>query len=617
MEERSSQADVVVIGAGIVGLHSAIQLAKRGFKVTLIDSVRDQKRSFKVGESLLIFSNMFLRNISELDDLIDTSFPKHGVWFTYGMEGTTSFEDKPEWSVQSSIPAAMRDAYVDGRMLKGMIDDAQIVRPEAEDRMQEIARAHPNVTFLDTARVKDVHLGRDGGIHELFWQCRATQRSGTVRASWVIDCSGRARFLAKRLGHAAEDVEFNDGFRNSAVWAQFSGIKDEMFGENWRYVFGDGAVTSRDLSTLHLWGDGYWIWVIRLNEERISIGVSYDQKRAPPGSNYKEKFWNVIRRYRLFDDMLREDNVLEFNVFKNCQHCTDTYVSSDRYGIAGDAASVIDAYYSQGVSLALVTSWHIANIVEKDLRDGHLDRDYIERVNRYTKQDWHMMRNIVKFKYTSAIMDPRFFLLSHLLDTVMFSGAGSARYKLCKWLVETGGVTADETPLHKALRESLSKRLFFSKNPFVSPETIRRLQHRWQEKLAERAQWRLAHGRKASSLRSIVRTPGGLLQFWKLPFLKADGFADISPRALNGLPKALSITGEEADPAVLHAAPLLMAWVFMNMYVYDGLSTSVLKALVALGLIDGEASAQASQTIQNAPQGMDASSSECSASPGT
>ena len=575
MSNQTTEAEVVVMGAGIVGLHNALQCAKRGFKVVLIDKLVGQKRSFKVGESLLVFSNMFLRTISELDDYNQQAFPKDGVWFSYGMEGCPDFDGRSEWAIESVIPRVMRDAIINKKLLRAMVDDVQIVRPEAEDLMAATARAHPSIRFIDTAKVKDIAINKDGGLHDVSWQDAVTKETGTVRARWVIDCSGRNRLLAKRLGHAAEGaICAEDGFRNSSVWAQFSGIKDEMFGEEWGQRFPDGSVFKRDRNTLHLWGDGYWIWVIRLSQERVSIGVSFDHRTPPPGVDYKEQFWNIIRRYPIFDRSLSQESVLEYHFFKNCQHLTDTFVSAHRYGMAGDAASVVDAYYSQGISLALVTSWHICNIIEEDLRGGHLNCQYIDRVNEHTTQDWLMMRNIIKEKYTSAIADGRFFLLSHLLDMVAFVSIARPRYQLARWLVDTGGEPHDEKAIHRTLRENLSRTLYFSRRRFLTPTSVRRLQGYLQRRLGERARWRLEHGCQAPNLRCIVRTPGGLIRLWKLAFSKSKPFVDISPSYMAEPPAWMRLSGEETDPFLLKLAGPVMTVLFLIAYAYDWAATS-------------------------------------------
>jgi 2-polyprenyl-6-methoxyphenol hydroxylase-like FAD-dependent oxidoreductase len=579
---KPTAAEVVVMGAGIVGVHNAIQCAKRGFKVVLIDDIAGHALSYKVGESLLVFSNMFLRTISELDSYNSQAFPKDGVWFTYGMEGATSFDGKAEWALQSVIPQSMRDAFVNPRLLRALVDDVQIVRPEAETLMHETARAHPNITFIDTARVKDAVIKQDGTEHEVTWKCPTTEETGSIRTKWIIDCSGRNRFLAKRMGHAVENIECNDGFRNSAIWAQFENVPDGLFGEPWTHHFSDGSKAKRNHDTLHLWGDGYWIWVIPLSQDRISIGISYDHRTELPGKNYKEKFWNIIRRYPLFDGVLLEENILEFNVFKNCQHMTDTFVSANRYGMVGDAASVIDAYYSQGVSLALVTSWHITNIIERDLREDNLDREYIDRVNIHTRMDWHIMRNLIKAKYTRAIRDSRFFLLSHLLDMVTFVGIAFPRYQLARWLVDTGGDTANEKPAHRLMRLNLMKTLFYSRRRLINPVRVQKFQRYFQDKLVERALWRLDHGVVVPNLRCIVRTPAGMIRFWKLLSTGAKSFLDISPAPMAEPPKWLHLTGEETKPRVLKFAGPLMTIIFVLLYFFDWATTAAARVRVSL-----------------------------------
>ena len=369
----AAQAEVVVIGAGIIGLTSAIQFAKRGLRVVLIDNLEGQKQSYKVGESLLIFSNMFLRTIGDLDDFVEKSVPKKGVWFSYGAEGAAGFENASEWALESVLPQRWKDAFVSQRLFRTMINDAQIVRPEAESELCRTALAHPNITFLNTAKVKDAHISEDGGLHEVVWQCQQSDRAGMFRANWVIDCSGRNRFLARKRKHMAEKTEFADGFQTTAVWAQFSNVHAGLFDDRWAHQYKDGTKTKREKSTLHLWGHGYWIWVICLSDDRISVGATYDQKNPPPGEKLKDKFWNIIRRYRIFDGILHDENIIEFQSFKNVQHITDTFVSPHRYGMIGDAASIIDAYYSQGMSLAFVTSWHLTNIMQQDVKEQCLD----------------------------------------------------------------------------------------------------------------------------------------------------------------------------------------------------------------------------------------------------
>jgi 2-polyprenyl-6-methoxyphenol hydroxylase-like FAD-dependent oxidoreductase len=565
-------ADVVVVGAGIIGLINALQLAKRHLRVVLIDNIVEQKRSYKVGESLLIFSNHFLRCIGGLDEFIKDSFPKEGIWFLHGMEGAETFDNATEWAFQAKLPKRWEETLGDERKFRAFFTDAQIVRPEAEDLLRQTVRSHPNITFLDSASVKDVELEASSGLHDVAWYSRQRDERGVVRTRWVIDNSGNNRFLAKRLGHTADP---DDGFQTTAVWAQFRDVSDDAFEGTWDYEFVDGGKTRRDLSTTHLWGVGYWIWVIRLSDNRISIGATFDQRYAPPGRTPREQFWNLINRYPVLRNTLTEQNLLEFRTYRNVQHLTNTFVSPRRYGMMGDAASIIDAYYSQGISLSLVTSWHVANIIEQDVHHGKLDEKYIARVNEATWFDWQMMRNMVKGKYTRAIQDSRFFFLSHMLDGVVIASISSPRFRLARWLYETEGDPQRETEDHKRFRAYLRDHLFLSRTPpwsWLTPRTVEGLQRRLQDRLVERALWRLDHGVELPPIKLFARLTWPFPHLGRLLFPKPGVANDVSmPDQVE--PAWIRIKGNEVVPLPLRMAGPTMLTLFTVVYTFDVVDT--------------------------------------------
>jgi flavin-dependent dehydrogenase len=486
-----------------------------------------------------------------------------------------------EWALELKVSKQMWKNFESPERAEVMAHDVQIVRPEAETIMLEQARKLPNVTVYDTGRVRDVAFNEGGGeFHKVSWQDMKSQATHEVYAKWVIDCTGRARLLAKRLGHAAEAREFDDGFKTTAVWAQFKGISPEMF-EDWKFRFSSGDVMDRHKSTLHLWGKGYWIWVIPLSKGRISVGATFDQRLNPPGTP-KEQLWHFINRYPVLKRVLTEENMLEFRMFKNPQILTDTFVHPTRYGMVGDAGAVIDAYYSQGMSLAFVTSWHMANIVEKDVKAKKLDKEYIDRVNRNMFQDWHILRNMVRYKYTDAIADPRFFILSHVLDQVIFTGLLQHRHWLGRWLFETDGDTSRETEEHKEFRESLSKGLFYSRGgilgKLLSPESVRHLQGYLQKTLAERALWRLENGVHLPRTRALVRFPSSPVPLERLKEAFSKKFLDLSPERIPAKQvDRIKYRGTEKNVLLTRITPILILSKFLGAYAYDAMETAALK----------------------------------------
>jgi 2-polyprenyl-6-methoxyphenol hydroxylase-like FAD-dependent oxidoreductase len=605
-----ADTDVVVVGAGIVGLLTALGLAKRGMRVTVVDDVVHQKHSYKVGESFLV-STGIPRTVGELDDFLnDQCFVKQGVWFTYGAQGQQEFRPKSEWAVTAlseftlqEVPASFRDHYLyklakDKLAFRALAVDQQICRPDAEELLRKSVRSRPDIRFLDTARVTDVEIaGADAEAHRVTWTDHNAHTGGSVHARWIIDCSGRSRMLASKLGHRAEPRVLNDDFQTTAMWAQFSGITDELFEPVWRYTAEDGSSARRDLFTLHLWGEGHWIWVIRLSEGRVSVGVTFDQRKLPREGNPREQFFAALAEYPVFNGVLREENLLEFRMYRNVQYLTDTFVHPKRYAMLGDASSIIDAYYSQGLAESCQTMWHVTNIIEKDIRHASLDVEYIDRVNKATFEDWLMIRTFVREKYTSAIADPRFFLLSHMLDWVVIWSTGTARVRWTNWLAKTGGDPSREDATTRRDRQFCEARLFYSRaSPWqwLPERSVRRAVEHFQGRLGERARWRVEHGVTGPTVFCQMSLTRCLPSMWRLLGKPSSARVDVSgpdfvapgklrrPWARSWVNR-LPLSASQRFSVVLKVRAPLLATQFLVCYALDAADTTRLKALHLLG----------------------------------
>ncbi|AJE87364.1 FAD dependent oxidoreductase [Streptomyces albus] len=579
---ESIHADVCVMGFGVVGLINAIALAKRGLTVVCVDQPTEkQQQSYKVGESLLVYSNAFLRAIGELDDALEESFGKEGFWMAHGLEGRTSFDESvSEWGFESDLPPHWIEKIENPLFHRTMFKDSQIVRPEIEAVLREKAQRTEGLTFLDRGLVRDIDLGDEENDHVLRWSSRDKKDSGEISARWMVDCTGRSRVLARRYGH---DIPLDDGFATTAAWAQFSHCSDELFDERWNFSFPDGDVAHRDRNTLHLWGDGYWIWLIRLNDDRISVGVTFSQNRPPEDGNARDVFWKILRRYPLLD-WLHEDNVLEFSAYRDVQRMTNTFISPKRYAMVGDASSIIDAFYSQGISLSMSASWHIANIAQRDVRQGHLDLDYLDHVNRAATADWRIMRSMVRSKYGPAIADSRFFILDHLLDYMIFGAALLGRFRVSRWLTETGGRTDEETVELAKLRAGLERRLFLSQSApwhHVDPHRFAGLVEKWHQSIESRAVWRLENGVKLPPTKAGLRAHAALPGVWRLPYVHKLAKADLTLPAIKE-PEFMKVTGHEHRPVLMMGSGPMLVTLNALGTLLDVADTKVRKVRLAL-----------------------------------
>src|SRR6187551_3200541 len=100
------------------------------------------------------------------------------------------------------------------------------------------------------------------------------QRKASCR--WIIDATGRAAMFARKLGYFRPNTEHPI----NAVWARFSGVK-QWDSYEWRERFPDyvnGCRTGREWATNHLFGRGWWVWIIPLQGGDVSAGIVYDSR---------------------------------------------------------------------------------------------------------------------------------------------------------------------------------------------------------------------------------------------------------------------------------------------------------------------------------------------------
>src|SRR5215475_9264227 len=125
-----SQADVVVIGGGVIGLTSALFLAERGIHVVLVEkgeiaceqssrnwgwcrqSVRDPREFDLIRESLRLWRGMNERC------QVDTGFRTAGILFAARTED--EHDKYKEWSAQAAL-SGIKSCLVEGAELSALL----------------------------------------------------------------------------------------------------------------------------------------------------------------------------------------------------------------------------------------------------------------------------------------------------------------------------------------------------------------------------------------------------------------------------------------------------------------------------------------------------------------
>ena len=349
--ELLDRYDVVIAGGGLAGLCLAIQLEQRVAGIRILVAEKNDhpfpEAAHKVGESSVEMASHYFTDVLGLGDILATETPKFGLRFFLSHDGNRDIAARPECGPSHFL----------------YVPSFQIDRGRFENALARKARAS-GVDFVDGCRVKGAALG--GGDEDHIVSLTRSSGSFDLRCRWLVDATGRPGLLKKELGLARpnrHDV--------NAAWFRIDHAIDI---DDWS---DDPSWTSRleeprRLSTNHLMGEGYWVWLIPLVNDRTSVGIVTDARlHSFSGLNTFEKAlaWldehepqcaTVVRSHA--------DKRMDFLALRDYSHDVKQLFSRDRWCLTGDAGAFIDPFYSPGSDFIAIANGFICDLVARDAR---------------------------------------------------------------------------------------------------------------------------------------------------------------------------------------------------------------------------------------------------------
>ncbi len=351
--------DVVILGAGLAGLSLARQLLMNSNKNILMLEKRADLSSNrqKVGEATVQLSGYYFSKILDLEEhLLREHFLKYNLRFYWKTEGQTN--DSYEHYSQSYI-----------RNLSNVCS-YQLNRNELENELLRLNQANSNFTFEAGIANLDVILSETTKPHHVSFETKNEKIE--LQADWVVDTTGRAKFLARRLG-----LTKSNSIRHGATFFWVEGLLNiekltglphlEALKHKNRNMLGHIPVW---LATNHFMGEGYWFWTIPL-QGKTSLGLVYDREKIPGdqvSSTEKVIEW-ICREFPLFARDLPHRKILDQSLYKDYSYDCRQTICADRWALSGESGRFTDPLYSPGGDLISLYNTLITDAIMTDDQD--------------------------------------------------------------------------------------------------------------------------------------------------------------------------------------------------------------------------------------------------------
>ncbi len=369
-----AEYDVIVLGGGLAGLCLSIQLKRsvpeaRVLILEKADAPRPEA-AHKVGESSVEVASHYFRNVLGVTDLLAKELPKFGLRFFLSEGENREISRRLECGPKHflTIPSYQID--------RGQFENG-LIRRAGELGVEVLGGAR--VTGVDLAGSDDGAAsvagvgGEQGpageGLHKVHLTRHGEPRE--VSGRWVVDASGRAALLKKKLGLARSsrhDV--------NAAWFRIDhpiDLDDWSQDPAWRARL-DG---SRRLSTNHLVGNGYWVWLIPLANDRTSVGIVAAEALHPFEGicNFDNAMTWLEAHEPQCGAIVREHEAkrMDFLALKHYSHETKQMFSANRWCLTGDAGIFVDPFYSPGSDFVGMANSYVCDLIQRDLRGEAID----------------------------------------------------------------------------------------------------------------------------------------------------------------------------------------------------------------------------------------------------
>jgi FADH2 O2-dependent halogenase len=302
-EKGKDRYDILIAGSGFAGSLTALALEKSGFKVCLLEKGKHPR--FTIGESSTPVADMILRKLSEkynLPWLYD--FSRFGSWQKSHPEiicgikrGFSFFKHYPgkEFATDENhsnellVTASAEDELSDTNWLRSDFDSFLISKVK-----------ETGIDYFDLTEI--IKAKRNS---EWEFSVKRSNKQEFIYADFFIDATGSGDLAKNLFGIESSSNDFlTDSF---TFFSHFNNVP------HWTEILKEKKIATNDFpydadnSALHQILDEGWMWMLRFNSERTSIGFVLDERNGFYNDLSSEKIWNdLLKKYPSIASILRD-----------------------------------------------------------------------------------------------------------------------------------------------------------------------------------------------------------------------------------------------------------------------------------------------------------------------